>query len=100
MIKSSENIYHALLMQQAVIAQVITRRLPLRWPGFEPGSSLVALVVDKAALKQLFSEYFGFIRQAFYRHHHTQHRPSSGACTIDHLVASVIVDSVPLQSNN
>jgi hypothetical protein len=30
-----------------------------RWPGFAPGSGQVGLVVDKLALGQVFSEYFG-----------------------------------------
>jgi hypothetical protein len=30
-----------------------------RWPGFEAGSGQVGFVVDKVALGQVFSEYFG-----------------------------------------
>jgi hypothetical protein len=33
---------------------------PPRRPGFEPGSGHVGFVVDKVALGQVFSEYFGF----------------------------------------
>jgi hypothetical protein len=33
---------------------------PLRRPKIEPGSGHVGFVVDKAALGQVFSEYFGF----------------------------------------
>jgi hypothetical protein len=29
-------------------------------PGFEPGSGHLGFVVDKVALGQVFSEYFGF----------------------------------------
>jgi hypothetical protein len=29
-------------------------------PGFDPGSGQVGFVVDKVALGQVFSEYFGF----------------------------------------
>jgi hypothetical protein len=45
--------------------------------GFEPGSGHVGFVVDKAALEQAFSEYFGFLCQAFHRLIHTHHHPSS-----------------------
>jgi hypothetical protein len=41
-------------------------------PGSRPGSH-VGFVVDKAALEQVFSEYFGFLCQSpFHRflHHH------------------------------
>jgi hypothetical protein len=34
--------------------------LPPRRPGFEPRSGHVGFVVDKVALGQVFSEYFGF----------------------------------------
>jgi hypothetical protein len=33
---------------------------PPWWPRFKPWSSHVGLVVDKVALGQVFSEYFGF----------------------------------------
>jgi hypothetical protein len=33
---------------------------PPRRPGFEPGPGHVGFVVDKVALGQVFSEYFGF----------------------------------------
>jgi hypothetical protein len=46
---------------------------------------------------QVSSEYFGFPCHAFHQLLHTHHHPSSSeAGTIGHLVASVIVDSVPL----
>jgi hypothetical protein len=34
--------------------------VPPRRPGFEPGPGHVGFVVDKVALEQVFSEYFGF----------------------------------------
>jgi hypothetical protein len=37
-----------------------------RRPGFEPGSGQVGFVVDKVALGQNFSEYFGFPYQFLY----------------------------------
>jgi hypothetical protein len=42
----------------------------------------VGFVVDKAALGQVFSEYFGLHYQSFHRMlntHHHHHHPSSGA---------------------
>jgi hypothetical protein len=41
----------------------------------------VGFVVDKSALGQVFSEYFGFPCQSFHRLLHT-HYPSSGAVII------------------
>jgi hypothetical protein len=56
-------------------------------PGSRSGH--VGFVVDKVALGQVFSEYFGFTCQfSFHRPLHT-HRLSSGAGTIDQLVADV-----------
>jgi hypothetical protein len=41
---------------------------PPRRPGFDPGSGQVGFVVDKAALGQVFSEYFGFpCQSSFHR---------------------------------
>jgi hypothetical protein len=33
---------------------------PPRRPGFDPGSGQVGFMVDKVALRRVFSEYFGF----------------------------------------
>jgi hypothetical protein len=50
----------------------------------------VGFVVDKVALGQFFSQYFGFLCQfSFHRLLHTRHHLSSGAGTIDQLVADV-----------
>jgi hypothetical protein len=50
----------------------------------------VVFVVDKVALGQIFSDYFGFPCQfTFHRLLHTHHHLSSGAGTIGHLVADV-----------
>jgi hypothetical protein len=38
----------------------VSRRLPTAGPEFDPRSGHVGLVVDKVALGQDFSEYFGF----------------------------------------
>jgi hypothetical protein len=76
---------------------VVQAGFPPRLPGFEPGSGHVGFVVDKTALGKIFLEYFGFFYQAFHRLFHTHHHSSSsGAGTIAHLVASMIVHSVPL----
>jgi hypothetical protein len=41
---------------------------PPRRRGFKPGSSHVRFVVDKMALGQVFSEYFGFpCRSSFHK---------------------------------
>jgi hypothetical protein len=66
-------------------AQACSRRRP----GFEPRSGHVGFMVDKVVLGQVFSECFGFPYQfSFHRLHHTHHL-SSGAGTIDQLVADV-----------
>jgi hypothetical protein len=50
----------------------------------------VGFVVDKVALGQVFSDYFGFLCQfSFHRLFHTHHHLSSGAGTIGQLVADV-----------
>jgi hypothetical protein len=50
----------------------------------------VGFVVDKVALEQAFSEYFGFPCQfSFHRLLHIQHHLSSEAGTIGQLVADV-----------
>jgi hypothetical protein len=60
------------------------------WPGFEPRSGHVGFVVDKVALGQDFSEYFGFSRQfSFHRLFHIHHHLSSGAGTVGQLVADI-----------
>jgi hypothetical protein len=41
------------------VAQLLDAGFPLRRPGFAYGQN-VGFVVDKAALGQLFSEYFGY----------------------------------------
>jgi hypothetical protein len=57
----------------------------------------VGFVVDKAALGQIFSQYFDLPCQIFHRLLHAHNHPlSSTTGTAGHLVASVIVNSVPL----
>jgi hypothetical protein len=63
---------------------------PPRRTGFEPRSGHVGFVVDKVALGQVFSEYFGFPCQfSFHRLFHIHHHLSSGAGTIDQLAADI-----------
>jgi hypothetical protein len=62
---------------------------PPRRPKFEPGSENVGFVVDKVALGQVFSQYFGFPYQfSFHRPLHIHHL-SSWVDTIGQLVADV-----------
>jgi hypothetical protein len=55
------------------VAQRLDAGFPPRRPGFAYGQH-VDFVVDKAALEQVFSEYFGFPCQSFHRflHYHNQ----------------------------
>jgi hypothetical protein len=56
---------------------------PPRRPWFDPGSGQVGFVVDKVALEQVFSEYFGFSYQfSFHQLLHNHPHLSSGAGTI------------------
>jgi hypothetical protein len=67
-----------------IILYLAVRR---RW--FESRSGHVEFVVEKAALRQIFSEYFGFPCQIFHRPLHTQHHPPSGAGTIGQILVDV-----------
>jgi hypothetical protein len=53
------------------VAQRLDAGFPPRRAGFTSGQH-VGFVVDKAALGQVFSEYFGFPCQSFHQflHHH------------------------------
>jgi hypothetical protein len=71
------------------IAQAVSAGFPRRRLGLEPRWGNVGFVVDKVALGQVFSEYFGFPCQfSFHRLLHT-HYLSPGAGTILQLVADV-----------
>jgi hypothetical protein len=71
-------------------AQAVSSRLPTRRPGVEPRSGHLGFVVDKVALGQVFSEYFGFPCQfSFHRLLHNHHL-SSGAGTIGQTVNVVL----------
>jgi hypothetical protein len=65
-------------------------------PGFEPGSGLVGFVVDKVALGQVFSEYFGFpCQSSFYQLFHNHPHLSSAVCTIGQKWPQYLVELVP-----
>jgi hypothetical protein len=62
-----------------------------RRPEFDPRSGHMGSVVDKVAVEQIFSEYFGFpcqfsFQRLLHNHHH-HHHLSSGAGTIGQIVA-------------
>jgi hypothetical protein len=62
---------------------------PPRRPVLEPRSGHMGFVVEKVVLKQVFSEFFGFLCEfSFHRLRHT-HRLSSECGTIGQLVAAV-----------
>jgi hypothetical protein len=59
-------------------------------PGSSPGQVMWDFVVDKVALGQVFSEYFGIPWQfSFHRLLHSHHHLLSGAGTVGQLVADV-----------
>jgi hypothetical protein len=63
--------------------QMITPRHSSGGPGSILGSGQVGLVVDKVALGQVFSEYFGFpCQSSFHQLLHNHPHLSSGAGTI------------------
>jgi hypothetical protein len=76
-----------------IIAVPQLRRLfvgsPPRRPGFEHRSGHVGFVLDRAALRQISSEYFGFPCQFSFQRLLHIHELSSGAGTIGQLVADV-----------
>jgi hypothetical protein len=53
------------LMHIVLQNQLKSADFPLQEPGFQPGSSHVGTVVDRAALGQVFSEYFNFPCHSF-----------------------------------
>jgi hypothetical protein len=64
---------------------------PPRRRGFKPRSFNVEFVVDKVALRQVFSEYFDLSYQfSFHRLFHIHHHLSSGAGTIGQVAADII----------
>jgi hypothetical protein len=49
----------------------------------------VGFVVDKEALRQVSSEYFGFACQSLDQMFYIHHLPLSGACTIGQIVTDI-----------
>jgi hypothetical protein len=71
---------------------------PSRRTWFERGSIHVGFLVDKVALGQVFSEYFGFAYQfSFHQLLHYHHHLSSGAGTVGQYWPQYQVDSVSTQ---
>jgi hypothetical protein len=56
------------------VAQRLDAGFPPRQPGFAYGQH-VGLAMDKAALGQVFAEYFGFPCQSFHRFLHYHNHP-------------------------
>jgi hypothetical protein len=67
---------------QALVSMVLVAGFPSRRPGFQPGSGHVGFVVEKVALGQVFSDYFGVpCQSSFHQLLYIQHHLSSGAGT-------------------
>jgi hypothetical protein len=65
-------------------------RFPPLWPEFDPRFTNVGCMVDKVAPGQVFSEYVGFACQfSFHQMLHTHLLLSTGAGTIEQLVADI-----------
>jgi hypothetical protein len=62
------------IIEGRAVAQRLDPGFPPRRPGFAYGQH-VGFVVDKAALGQIFSEYFGFPCQSFHRFLHYHNHP-------------------------
>jgi hypothetical protein len=83
------------------IFKLLVAGFPPRRPGFEPGSGHVGFVVDKVALGQVFSEYFGFpCQSSFHQLLHNHPHLSPGACTIGQKWPQNLVDLVPSHQKN
>jgi hypothetical protein len=76
------------------VAQRLDAGFPPRRPGFAYGQ-LVEFVVDKAALWQVFSEYFGFPCQSFHRFLHYHNHPGLTQQTIKWPQCREDLDSTP-----
>jgi hypothetical protein len=59
----------------------------------------VGFVVDKAALGQVFSEYFGFPCQSFHRFLHHHNHPELAQLAIGGRSAEWTLDSTPHYTN-
>jgi hypothetical protein len=80
------------------VAQWLDAGFPPRRPGFAYGQR-VGFVVDKAALGQVFSEYFGFPCQSFHRFLHYHNLPGLTQKAIKWPQCRVDLDSTPHYAN-
>jgi hypothetical protein len=70
---------------------------PPLWSRFDLRPVNVGFLVEKEALGQVFSRYFGSLWDAFHRFLHSYHHASSSvAGTVVYLLAAAIVESAPL----
>jgi hypothetical protein len=66
------------MLLSSVFGRAVAQRLDAGFPPPRPGFAYgqqVGFVVDKAALGQVFSEYFGFPCQSFHRFFHYHNHP-------------------------
>jgi hypothetical protein len=66
--------------------RAVAQRLDAGFPSLRPGLAYgqhVGFVVDKAALGQVFSEYFSFPCQTFHRFLHYHNHPGHSRCGIN-----------------
>jgi hypothetical protein len=79
------------------IAEAVSRWLPTAAARVRARVWSCGIVVDKVALGQVFSEYFGFpCQSSFHQLLHNHPHISSGACTIGQKWPQYLVDIVPL----
>jgi hypothetical protein len=84
------NTLNNLVWEGRAIAQAVSRRLPTAEARVRARGRSCGFVVDKVALGQVFSEYFGFPCQfSFHRLLHIHHHLPSGEGIIGQLVADV-----------
>jgi hypothetical protein len=76
------------------MAQAVSRWLPTAAARVRSQVNHAGFVVDKVALGQVFSEYFGFPCQSSFHHLLHNHHLSSGAGTIGQQWPTYEVDSV------
>jgi hypothetical protein len=79
------------------VAQAVSRGVSPWRPGFELGSGHLGFVVNKVALRRVFSDYFGFPLQSFYWLLNTHHYLSSGVSTTGQIVDSVSPHPIKLK---
>jgi hypothetical protein len=87
-----------------VATQALVAGFPLRWPEFEPGSSNVGCMVDRATLGEVSSEYFGFSCHSFILLIPPQSSPSDNHGWYDRPIndsnnSGLFSTSTPIQTN-